>query len=259
MRGLSGIVLIAASTVSVGAALACNAVVGVEDVALKKEAATKKGGSTSSSGGDDNSSGNAGDTSNRPSGSPDDDSPTPAGGDKTTPTTKVECNGALPCERIAFVTRAKFSGNLGGLAGADQRCFEAAKAIPGLGGRAFRAWLSDSLSSVKDRLPKGTQNYRRTDKTIVATNFLDLADGTVALPIALDEKSVMLDPDPLERSVWTGTSKSGDKEEFNCRDWTSADIMQSGNYGDSQTTDSNWTAGGTSSCNAQRHLYCIEY
>jgi hypothetical protein len=259
--GLAGFVLVVAASSS--ALLACNSIVGVEEVTLKKDSQTKKGGTTSgSSGGDDeSSSGNtSGDGTNRPTGTPstpDDNDEKP--GDKTTPTTKTECNGTLACERIAFVTRAKFTGNLGGLAGADQKCVDAAKSIPGLGGRAFRAWLSDSLSSAKDRLPKGTQNYRRTDKTIVATNFVDLLDGTVALPIALDEKSTMLDTDSLERTVWTGTSKTGEKDEFTCRDWTSGDIMQTGNYGDSQSTDLTWTSSGTSSCNAPRHLYCLEY
>jgi len=246
-------------------ALGCNAIVGVEDVELKKAAAApKKNGtsSSSSSGGDENDGSSSGGPNGVPTPADEgDNSGTVPGSSSgtTTPATKPECNGATNCERIAFVTRAKFTGNLGGLVGADQKCVEAAKAIPGLGGRAFRAWLSDSLTSARTRLPKGTSAYRRTDKGVVATSFVDLSDGSVALPLALDEKGVMLAADTFERTVWTGTATDGTANELTCRDWTSADLMDSALFGDSHTTDDQWTQSATSSCNAQRHLYCIEY
>jgi hypothetical protein len=250
MRGITAFVLCTAVF-----ATACNAIVGVEDVKQKSALSAQK---PKPAAGQDTTGDSAGaDSQKGPNGDPVKPEGETGGGLKIT--ASPECNGTPNCKRLAFVTRETFTGDLGGLAGADQKCFAAAKTIPGFGGRAFRAWLSDTTGGAKARLPKGTGAYRRTDDGVVATTFTDLSDGDVALPIALDQKGTMLDKANLERSVWTGTTVDGADSTFNCFDWTSADVMQSGTYGDSQATDSTWTDSATSSCNASRHLYCVEY
>src|SRR4051794_35430333 len=40
----------------------------------------------------------------------------------------IGCQGALACERVAFVTSASYTGDLGGIAGADAKCQAAANA-----------------------------------------------------------------------------------------------------------------------------------
>lgn len=249
---MKGITVLAIGTAVL--ATACNAIVGVDDVKPKGASFPQKSksGETPGDGADT-------DDKTDPSATPakTDDGDDGDGDPKIT--ASPECNGTLNCKRLAFVTREAFTGNLGGLAGADQKCFEAAQKITGFKGRAFRAWLSDTTASANLRLPKGTTTYRRTDDGVVASSFTDLTDGTVKTPIELDQKGTKLGTGDLERSVWTGTTVDGVDSTFNCFDWTSGDIMQSGTWGDSQATDSTWTDSATSSCNASRHLYCVEY
>jgi hypothetical protein len=230
--------------------VACSAIVGVEDVKPKgftarddKDAGSGDGPATPRRDGggviaDDAGSGDA-------------------------PSVPPECNGVPDCERLVFVTKAKFTGSLGGISGADQKCFEAAKSIPGYKGRAFRAWLSDSTANASARIPRGTKTYRRTDKSVFATSFTDLTDGTVNLP-ALDETGAALTGGTFDKTVWTATSPAGSVNGDSCNDWTSEAVGLSGVFGDSTATDTSWTEYpgepiATSSCNAEKHLYCIEY
>lgn len=240
----------------------CNAALGIEEVKLGKGKQKGTSETKRNSGNDDKGDGKD-DQGDRPVAGQDDETPGSTTGGPTGTGTKEgaaqECNGAVDCKRLVFVTRAKFTGNLGGIAGADQKCFEAAKKIPGYSGRAFRAWLSDSLSAAKDRLPKGTSAYVRTDKSTVATAFGDLTDGDLNLPLALDEDGKPLEDSSFERTVWTGTTIAGEASELTCSDWVSETVMQSGTFGDSTTTDNTWSDSASSSCNAERHLYCIEY
>ncbi len=248
MRGISVVVLCTAVL-----ATACNAIVGVEEVKQKSGLTAQPKPGADADGDGETDPERKGAQATPPNGDGDDDKDTRA------LTVSPECNGTLNCKRLAFVTRETFTGNLGGLAGADQKCFEAAKKIPGFGGRAFRAWLSDTTAAAKARLPKGTGTYRRMDNAAIATSFTDLSDGSVSSPIALDQNGTKLETGDLERSVWTGTTVDGVDSTFNCFDWTSADTMESGSYGDSQAKDRAWTDSGMDSCNASRHLYCVEY
>lgn len=163
------------------------------------------------------------------------------------------CKGAKNCVRFLFVTSATFTGRLDGLVGADQKCAAAAAAIPALSARSFRAWLSDTSISATTRLTHGTSAYRRTDKGVVATNFADLSDGTLALPIALDENGLVVDG-----TVWTGTDSTGNAGSFNCADWSDDSLSESGGFGDILTATAAWSSSSASSCDVQRHLYCVE-
>ena len=236
-----------------GAAFACNAIVGVEDVTEKKGGI---GTSSSSSSASSSSSSSGGPLTPVPG--DDDDDVVDAGTDanKVLP----ECNGVVDCERLVFVTRAKFTGNLGGIAGADQKCFEEGKKVPGYAGRAFRAWISDGTSSIANRLPKGTKPYRRTDGSILATSFVDLTDGTLNLGPNLDQEAKPIEGGLTERAVWTATNKAGAGVTDNCNDWRSAASADLGAFGDSQKTNEEWTDyGSVISCSTEYHLYCIEY
>ena len=75
-------------------------------------------------------------------------------------------------EKIVFVTRQDFTGNLGGLSGADDKCNTAATAggLPG----TYTAWLSDSGNDAKDRVTQSALPYLRTDGVRVADNFADI-------------------------------------------------------------------------------------
>lgn len=252
-------------------ALGCNSIVGVTDVKRKPSGIDTS--TPSSSSGTSGSRGSAG--NGDPVTTDDDDTEgqgTSSGGTSGGTTSggvvaKPECNGKLDCERLVFVTNATFTGNLGGLAGADQKCFEAAKKIPAYAGRGFRAWLSDATIDAATRIPHGMQAYKRLDGSVVATSWTDLADGTLNLPPALDETGKPLPGTESDRSAWTGTDMTGkwDHAGDTCNDWSSDQLANSGSYGDSQRTDFGWCQidgafpPSTSSCNAAKHIYCIEF
>ena len=222
---------------------ACNQIVGVEDVRLRgtgaKPATTDTGDA---------------DTSN-----PDPVTPVP---DSATTDAGGGCNGEPACVRKVFLTSATFTGKLGGLAGADAICFNAAQQVPSLKGRIFRAWLSDTTKSASDptRTTQGTREYLRTDGSIFAQSYFDMTDGTIAKPLNFDEQGNNLSGAALELGAWTGTDFDGSYNLSSCNNWTSEASTDNGSVGDSQATDSTWTAFSTAtSCNARRHLYCIEF
>jgi hypothetical protein len=163
-----------------------------------------------------------------------------------------------------FVTRGVYSGDLGGLAGADEKCTASATAA-GLGG-TWVAWLSNETADARDRIPEG--EYRLVDETtIVANDLADLIDGTLKNSIEIDENG-----NPWSQNVWTGTQPDGElyTDAFGasetCNDWTDGTNDFDGVTGNSGAVDGNWTTFGNqapltpqlSPCNGFRSLYCFE-
>lgn len=129
--------------------------------------------------------------------------------------------------------------------------------IAGLTG-IFKAWLSDSNTSARDRLVHHVGSYVRTDGAVVAINWFDLADGWLKEPIACDENKTCT-TEPL--SVWTGTERTGNHilGQVNCSDWTSESSTDNGMGGSNLEINFNWTDGFGWPCNwSNRRLYCIE-
>lgn len=157
-----------------------------------------------------------------------------------------------------FVTSATYKGDLGGVAGADQKCQDAATTA-GLSG-TFKAWISDSTSSVNDRFTRqDALYYMMNGSTLVsvAFNWADLTDGSILSPIRYDENGTSVG----SSRVWTSTTTSGslrtDPAERHCANWTLT--ASSAWYG--VTYGGSWTEGSTSSyesCNDLLHLYCFE-
>ena len=174
-----------------------------------------------------------------------------------------------------FVTGATFTGNLGGLAGADAKCQAAADAVPGLAGRTFKAWLSSSTVSAADRLTHATVPYKLSDGTTVADNWADLVDGSLDAPISRTETGAQVS---TTRKAWTGTKVDSTMNYPNsavhhCGDWTygGGGSPNGGSYaGYTDRTTCLWThgnpanpaeCGGTAStlpCSNGFSLYCFE-
>lgn len=91
-----------------GGLLACNAILGVKEVELRTT--VPRADPTPQNPGDDDDDDDDGTDGIGPTNPNEPDEP-------TDPLT--ECDGELACERLMFVTGATFTGNLGGLAGAD--------------------------------------------------------------------------------------------------------------------------------------------
>lgn len=179
-----------------------------------------------------------------------------------------DCDGVVDNGfKHVFITSKLYTGNLGGLAGADAECQTLAEgAIPPRPGK-YAAWLSDSTNNAKDRVPDNATN---TDKyvvlqnlqtpLIIANGFQEVIDGSLANPIRFSEKGGEF----LNAPVWTNTSASGEADQTGsistCGDWTGAGVTAT--IGDGNQSDSTWTITNDLFCGTgglpAAFLYCFQ-
>ncbi len=165
-----------------------------------------------------------------------------------------------------FTTSTTYSGNLGGLMGADQLC-QARAAAGNLSG-TFKAWLSDSTTSAASRLTHGALPYELVDGTVVAADWTALTSGMLQTMIELDENGNLL-PQADTCSgfnghyVWTDSADDGTIYDAaqSCQNWTSALGTDNGSTGSSSTLQatsywSSWCH--LESCSSMASLYCIQ-
>lgn len=122
--------------------------------------------------------------------------------------------------RFVFILDSTHAGDLGGLAGADKRCNQAAAGQPGLTG-TYRAWLMVDGQTLADRFPEfvtpAKWKFTNTSAEMLAMSFAELVAKGPAQPIAFTEGS---DAMP-ETIVWTGITKDGLAAGGDCAQWTS--------------------------------------
>jgi len=149
-----------------------------------------------------------------------------------------------PDYKRIFVTSTTHNGNLGGVNGADNICQNRADAA-GLSG-TYKAWVSgnNSSTSVNARFSKANQEYRLVDGTLIATDWADLTNGTIANPMNRDEFGYNIGG----AAVWTNTNAAGNIlniDNYTCSNFTSS---TGGTMGCSQcaaiTGNTNLTTGG---------------
>jgi hypothetical protein len=160
-----------------------------------------------------------------------------------------------PQARKLFVTGTSFSGDVGGLAGADAKCQQAAAAASLAG--TFRAWLSDASGQAVARLSHSAAPYVRVDGVQVAANWADLVDGALAYPINVDEHGTIA----ASEYVWTGTDAHGSVLPDHCSNWTvggfTPNIM--GRVGSTGSASAWSDAGALHNCGSFTHrLYCVQ-
>jgi hypothetical protein len=173
----------------------------------------------------------------------------------------IDANGEIVCSdppvvpktKTVFRTSTVFSMNLGGVAAADNICAAHATSA-GLSG-TFKAWLSDSTSSPLSSFTQSTDPYVLVDGTVVANDWADLTDGTIATGIALDENGVS-----LKTNVATGTKNNGNPTGVDCQDWTTTAKRELFTNGTSTYTGAPnpWSDARQSSCLQKAALYCFE-
>lgn len=172
--------------------------------------------------------------------------------------------------KTVFVTSTSYTGDLGGLAGADQKCQDAADAamLPG----TYLAWLSTYPGPIigtpivgpSDRFTRSAAPYIRTDDVTVADHYGDLVDGTLDNPISTDEFGGTIFAGNF---VWSSTAANGraiggmDAGDT-CANWTTDAIFTEANFlGDYNATSFGWSAPGLSiatQCTETHRLYCIQ-
>src|SRR5690606_22090089 len=141
-------------------------------------------------------------------------------------TVTVECR---KYNRV-FVTSATYTGNLGGLAGADAKCQELADAA-NLGG-TYRAWLSVSGTPANSRLTHSTLPYGLVDGTLIANDWDHLVSNAMdlAAPITMTETGETKTTDPFS-CAWTGSYDGGFAFGQDCNKWTSEAANETGTAG----------------------------
>lgn len=166
--------------------------------------------------------------------------------------------------RRVFVTEAKFTGDLGGITGANESCQSAAKDadLPG----AFQAWLSTADYSPDKDFVQSAVPYVLVDGSPIAMNWQDLVENNLLTPILLTEHG---DPPPPPDAhpctpmdaiiVWTNTLAAGGiaYADKSCADWT-AGTQGEGHVGRADTPQSTWTQGCLVPCTTTAPLYCFE-
>ena len=170
-----------------------------------------------------------------------------------------------PPQTTVFVTSEEFTGNLGGLEGADEKCQRLATDA-GLVGQ-YKAWLSTTTVDAKDRIPT-TGPYKLVDGTTVSETLLDLLDGFIDTPIMVDENARRIQTGGTSPSrgigVWTATDTSGRllvplafsvPSDETCADWRAVNIEAL--VGSAEVSGSDWTENRQQSCIDLARLYCF--
>jgi hypothetical protein len=113
-------------------------------------------------------------------------------------------------------------------------------------------------TSAAARLTHSTDPYKLVNGTLVANNWTDLTDGTIAAPINVTETGAAASSTTI--TVLTGTNEFGGVQDATatCSDWTSASSAQSGWFGITASTVFDWTKRNAGGCSANYSLYCIQ-
>ena len=156
--------------------------------------------------------------------------------------------------RVIFTTSDTYNGDLGGLAGADATCQTLASnaGLPG----TFQAWLADSTQSPSTRESQVGTPYWRVDETVIANDWADLTDGSIASSISLDENGVSV----VGSAAWSNVAAigAGPVGGSHCVDWTIGLNTNPGRVGSPTSTVGTWSDGAGTLCHAPQHLYCVE-
>lgn len=180
---------------------------------------------------------------------------------------------AIAGSKIVFVTANTYSGALGGLAGADEKCQTAADDV-GLNG-IFLAWLSTWPGPIlgtpsvdpQSRFIRHNVPYKLPNGTKVADHYADLVDGTIDAPIDRTESGTQLFSIGAAVLFWSSTSANGkgvtaSKDKATCENWTTDAMFTTALYlGNIASTGFGWSASGMSvyeSCGMPHHLLCVQ-
>lgn len=168
------------------------------------------------------------------------------------------CTSSCGIAARVFVTSQKYTGDLGGIAGADAKCNELASTLNSE--HEFRAWLdtNDLPNPPSERFARHDGFYVLPNGTPVAINWGDLTDGELLAPISANEFGLPVDDSDL--TVWTRVAADGTHLEVNadCLGWTDGTIGYNGWAGDLGQSNSEWTDTTFLICDVPRRLYCFE-
>ena len=174
------------------------------------------------------------------------------------------CSSTCKSHKVVFATAATFDGKLGGLDGADAKC-QALAVSAGLPG-TYRAWISDATGSPSTRFTQSAIPYVRRDGLLVANNWADLVDGTIANKLNLSETKGVPGFDDnvcgnLKGLTLTDTATDGTLYNAlgSCNNWTSSAANMPTGGGHFSAVNNNWTAFVCIyNCSWKKALYCFQ-
>jgi hypothetical protein len=174
--------------------------------------------------------------------------------------------------KFIFVSSETYTGDLGGLSGADAKCQALAEAasLPG----TYKAWLSDGFTSAATRLTHSTGPYTLPDGTLVANDWGQLTSGSLISYIEETETGglpppsntecncVGADAGPASAAAWTDTDYTGAlvDSSLDCDNWTSTVSVNSDWGAVYPPSAGDWASAcsGYPGCSGLASLYCLE-
>jgi hypothetical protein len=104
---------------------------------------------------------------------------------------QLEADALQSCTKYMFVTSTVYTGDLGGVAGADAKCNDHALAA-GLKG-TYLAWIAtDATDDPESRFTRSALPYVTPDGVKVANDYDDLTGGNVLSTVFIDEFAVTI-------------------------------------------------------------------
>jgi hypothetical protein len=164
-----------------------------------------------------------------------------------------------PDDKTVFVTSTSFSGNIGGVTGADAKCqIEADGQDSIVPTGTYFAWLSDGTQSPDTRFTKSSHPYVLADGTRIADDYADLTDGSILHPINVEASGNTLGLN----YIWTGTNSDGTAQQsfVTCNGWMAEPLRNfKGSGGRTNRVDSLWSNRiARVSCSRKLRLWCFQ-
>lgn len=166
-----------------------------------------------------------------------------------------------PTPKTVFLSWQEVTGNIGGVAEADQICQDEAD-DNGLSG-TYMAWISDSTSSPDTRFTKNGEPYQLPGGQIVADDWEDLTDGELGYTITqyADGLSSPWGPEVWANTLYNGIAANteGDPLLDSCNNWTIG-TSPAGAYTGLGSTIGNvlWSNRIDHRCDVWGNLYCFQ-
>lgn len=182
-------------------------------------------------------------------------------------TSSVGFNPFAPTDHIIFVTKTRYNGALGGLAGADAKCTAAARSNPSLEavrpGATWKAVLSSGSVNARDRISIiGAVRNLNSSLSQVASGPGQFWSNNWSVGVRYMEDCTSSTPCYAHggRHTWMASNGNGTRMGGSCNDWTSTSGAV-GAAGDANTGDDDHSCDGghcyAHTCNDRLMLYCI--
>jgi hypothetical protein len=157
-----------------------------------------------------------------------------------------------PATKRFFVTSQSFTGDLGGIAGADAKC-AAAATNASLGG-TWIAVISTSSSMIIDRVTRGVPVVD-LDGAPIASDAQVLLGGGPQTSLGVDETGTAVSA----AAVWTGSLTGGQASDQDCGGWSSAlGAGTTGAFGGGAAFGEWLVSTLGDDCGVPARLYCLE-